>query len=59
MEHIEKMTNAELLTELERIINRMHSYSASGEYEYKEMLKSEILKRLNQSSAQSEKEVVK
>ena len=46
VEHIEKMENEELVREFERIINRIHSYSASGEYEYKDMLKVEILKRL-------------
>lgn len=46
MDFIEKMGNEELITEFERIINRMHSYSASNEPEYKDKLKSEILRRL-------------
>lgn len=47
MGFVEKMTNEELVREFERIINRIHSYSGSGEPEYKEELQSEILKRLN------------
>lgn len=46
MEHIEKMDNEELVREFERIINRIHSYSASGEHEYRDMLRAEIVKRL-------------
>jgi hypothetical protein len=44
---IEEMTNEELIKELERIINRIHCYSGSGEIPYKEKLKMEILNRLN------------
>jgi hypothetical protein len=47
MSFIEEMTNEQLLKEFERIINRIHSYSASNEYHYKEKLELEILKRLN------------
>lgn len=47
MSFVEEMSNEELVKEFERIINRIHSYSASGEYEYKDKMKDELLKRLN------------
>lgn len=51
MSHIKEMTDEALVYEFERIINRIHSYSASGEFEYKRRLKDEILKRLVQQKA--------
>lgn len=50
MSFIEEMTDEELVNEFERIINRVHSYSASGEYSYKDKLRCEILKRLSENA---------
>ena len=43
---IDEMTNDELVNEYERIINRIQRYRASGEYGYKDRLRSAILERM-------------
>ena len=47
LDFIEKKSNEELVKEFEWMINRITSYNTSDQVEYKEMLKTEILKRIN------------
>ncbi|MCA1064727.1 hypothetical protein QTG56_24255 (plasmid) [Rossellomorea sp. AcN35-11] len=48
MDFISNMPNEKLLEEFEWMVNRITSYNTKEQTEYKEKLKAEILKRLNQ-----------
>lgn len=47
MDYVKEMSNEDLIKQFEWVINRISSYSASGEYVYKERLQNEVLLRLN------------